>query len=134
MFSQGIVIDIKNYNGKVVILLPEGISIGDLTTVRGLTQLFKEPTNFEPNKNPSCIDLVFTDQPNLVLESGTRTSLDPYCHHQITHCRFNFKIPPPPPLKKMGGRLINPNTSQKSYLKMINSVMNKCKAPKIIIL
>ena len=66
----------------------------------GLTQLINEPTHFEPNKNPSCIDNVFTDQPNLVLESGTRTSLDPYCHHQITHCRFNFKIPPPPPFER----------------------------------
>ena len=33
--------------------------------------------------------------------------------------------------KKLGERLINPNTSQKSYWKMINRVMNKCKAPKI---
>ena len=31
----------------------------------------------------------------------------------------------------MGERLINPNTSQKSYWKVINRVMNKCKAPKI---
>ena len=66
----------------------------------GLTQLIKEPTNFEANKNPSCVDLVFTDQPNLVLESGTRNSLDPYCHHQITYSRFNFKIPPPPPFER----------------------------------
>ena len=26
-----------------------------------------EPTNFESNKNPSCIDLLITDQPNLIL-------------------------------------------------------------------
>ena len=44
-----------------------------------------------------CIDLIFTDQPNVVLESGTRSFLDPFCHHQMTHCRFNFKIPSPPP-------------------------------------
>ena len=52
-----------------------------------------EPTNFEPNKNPSCIDLIFTDQPNCVIESGTCPSLDNYCHHQITYCRMNFQIP-----------------------------------------
>ena len=75
---------------------PEGNSIEDLTTMLGLTLLINEPTNFESNKNTSCIDLVFTEQPNLVLESGTCTSLDPYCHHQITYCRFNFKMPPPP--------------------------------------
>ena len=65
----------------------------------GQTQLINGPANCEPNKNPSCIDLLVTDQPNLVLESGTSTSLDPYCHHQITYCRSNFKIPPPLPLK-----------------------------------
>ena len=79
---------------------PKGSRIEDLTTSLGLSQLITEPTNFEPNKKPSCIDLIFTDQPNLVLESGTRSSLDPFCHHQITHCRFNFKIPPPPPFSR----------------------------------
>ena len=76
---------------------PEGIKFDDLFSSLGLYQLISEPTNFEPNKNPSCIDLIVTDQPNIVLESGTRPSLDPYCHHQITHCKINIKIPPPPP-------------------------------------
>ena len=31
----------------------------------------------------------------------------------------------------MGKKLNNPNTSQKSYWKIINKVMNKCKAAKI---
>ena len=39
---------------------PEGNSIEDLTAMLGLTQLTNEPTNFEPNKNPSCIYLAFT--------------------------------------------------------------------------
>ena len=34
-------------------------------------------------------------------------------------------------LTNMGNRLNNPNTSQKSYWKIINKVMNKCKAPRI---
>ena len=75
---------------------PEGSSIEELTSRLGLSQLISEPTNFEPHKNSSCIDLIFTDQPNLVLESGTQSSLDPQCHHQIIFCRFNFKIPIPP--------------------------------------
>ena len=33
-------------------------------------------------------------------------------------------------LTNMGKNLNNPNTSQKSYWKIINKVMNKCKAPK----
>ena len=65
-----------------------------------LSQVISEPTNFEPNKNPSCIDLVITDQANLILDSGTRVSLDPYCHHQIIYCKVNFRIPPPPTLER----------------------------------
>ena len=43
---------------------------------RVLSQLISEPTNFEPHKNPSRIDLVVTDQPNIIFDSGTRASLD----------------------------------------------------------
>ena len=75
---------------------PEGKEIEELTSLLGLSQLISEPTNFEPHKNPSCIDLIFTDQPNIVLNSGTKPSLDNYCHDQIIYCRINFKIPPPP--------------------------------------
>ena len=66
----------------------------------GLSQVISEPTNFEPNKNLSCIDLVITDQPNLILDCGTRSSLDPFCHHDIVYCKVNFTIPPPPPLDR----------------------------------
>ena len=79
---------------------PEGREIEELTSRLGLTQLISEPTNFEPNKKPSCIDLIFTDQPNTVLNSGTKPSLDNYCHHQIIYCRTNFNIPPPPPFQR----------------------------------
>ena len=79
---------------------PEGTRIEDLSSFLGLSQLITEPTNFEPNKKPRCIDFIFTDQPNLVIESGTRSSLDPLCHHQITHCRYNYRIPPPPPFER----------------------------------
>ena len=75
---------------------PEGTEIEELITKLGLSQLISEPTNFEPHKNPSCIDLVITDQPNVILDSGTRASLDSYCPHQIVHCEVNFRIPPFP--------------------------------------
>ena len=65
-----------------------------------LAQVISEPTNFTPGKNPSCIDLIVTDQPNLSLDSGTRPSLDSKCRHQITYCKVNFKIPPPPPIER----------------------------------
>ena len=57
---------------------PEGTEIKELITNLGLSQLISEPTNFEPHKNPSCIDIVVTDQPNIIIYSGTGASLDSY--------------------------------------------------------
>ena len=69
----------------------EGREFENRISSLNLSQLISEPANFEPNKNPSCIDLVITDQSNLVLDCGTRASLDSFCHHEITYC----KVPPP---------------------------------------
>ena len=44
---------------------PEGVIIDELFTYLGLSLVISEPTNFEPHKNPSCIDLIVTDQPNI---------------------------------------------------------------------
>ena len=64
---------------------PEGKEIEELFSSLSLSQVISEPTNFTPGKNPSCIDLIVTDQPNIILDSGTRASLDSKCHHQIIH-------------------------------------------------
>ena len=72
----------------------EGTGIDGLFSKLCLSQVISEPTNFEHHKHPSCIDLPVTDQPNIILDSGTRASLDSYCHHQIIHCKVNFRIPP----------------------------------------
>ena len=45
----------------------------------------------------SCIDLIFTDQPNLIVDSGAHPSLHSNCHHQITYCKLNLNIEYPPP-------------------------------------
>ena len=42
---------------------PEGTELEELFTRLSLSQVISEPTNFEPHKNPSCIDLIITDQP-----------------------------------------------------------------------
>ena len=78
----------------------EGMEIENLFTSLGLSLIISEPTNFEPNKKPTCIDLIATDQPNIILDCGTRASLDTYCHHQIIYCKINFRIPPPPPFER----------------------------------
>ena len=45
----------------------------------------------------SCSDMIFTLQPNLVIESGVHSSVNPNSHHQITYSKFSLKIYYPPP-------------------------------------
>ena len=76
----------------------EGEAIDLLASQYGLTQLIKEPT-FILNNHFSCIDLIFSSQPNLVMDSGTIASLHMNCHHQLIYAKFNLKIFYPPPYK-----------------------------------
>ena len=59
----------------------EGIAIDNLSSALDLNQIICEPTKFEENQNPSCIDSIFSDQPNIIVDSGVRPSLDPFCKH-----------------------------------------------------
>ena len=79
---------------------PEGKEIEELISSLNLSPMISEPTNFTPGKRPSRIDLIITDQPNLLLYSSTQASLDPKCHHQIIYGKINFNISPTPPIKR----------------------------------
>ena len=74
----------------------EGAKIKFVTSQFGLHQIINEPTHVL-EKSSSCIDLIFTSQPNLVVDSGVHPSLHPNCHHQIVYAKFNLKIHFPPP-------------------------------------
>ena len=60
-------------------------------------QLISEPTHLLP-QSKSCIDLVFTDQPDVVVPHA---SLNSKCHHQITHWKLNLNIEYPPPYERL---------------------------------
>ena len=77
----------------------EGSKFDGVTTQFGLQQVIKEPTPFIGDSS-SCIDLIFTTQPNLVVESGVHSSLHANCHHRITFAKFNLKIHYPPPYER----------------------------------
>ena len=47
-----------------------------------------------------CIDLIFTSQPNSVVESGVHPSLHPNCHHQTVFAKLNLMIFYPPPYSR----------------------------------
>ena len=78
----------------------DGAHLEHLTSVHGFHQLISEPTHHLPTSS-SCIDLIFTDQSNLVVDSGTHSSLNPKCHHQITYCKLNLNIKYPPPYQRL---------------------------------
>ena len=65
----------------------------------GFQQLINEPTHVQINSS-SCIDLIFTDQPNMSVNYGAHSSLHPNCHHQIVHASFNLHITYPPPYQR----------------------------------
>ena len=57
--------------------------------------MINNPTHISDTYS-SCIDLIFTSQPNLVVESGVHPSFYPNCHHQIIFAKFYSKIHYPP--------------------------------------
>ena len=78
---------------------PEGTALDELMETNGLYQLIEEPTNIK-NEGCSCIDLIITDQPNMLVDYGVHPSLNEHCQHQIIHGKFNISLPSPPPYKR----------------------------------
>ena len=77
----------------------KGSKLDLLTSQFGLSQIIKEPTHILDNSR-SCIDLIFTFQPNMVIDSGVHGSLHSNCHHQVIYLKFDLKIFYPPPNEK----------------------------------
>ena len=98
----------------------EGSQLEALTSLHNFHQLISEPTHILPNSN-SCIDLIFTDQPNLAVNCGTHSSLNSKCHHQITHCKLNLIIEYPPPYERLVWDYKKANTENiKKSLESVN--------------
>ena len=70
-------------------------TIENITSQLRSNQLIIEPTHILQNSS-SCIDLIFTSQPNLVIGSGVLSSLHASSHHQFVFAKFNLKIYYPP--------------------------------------
>ena len=52
----------------------EGTGLESLTSVYGFHQLIAQPIHLLPQTSP-CIDLIFTEQPNLIVDSGVHPSI-----------------------------------------------------------
>ena len=70
-----------------------------MTSPFGLQQIINKRThNLE--KSPYCIDLIFSPQSNLVIDSGMHFRFLLYCHHQVVLTKFNLKSTYHPPYKR----------------------------------
>ena len=69
----------------------EDTQIESISLLYGFSQLISEQTYILQNAS-SCLDLVFTDQTNLVINSGVKSSLHENCYQQITYPKFNLPI------------------------------------------
>ena len=85
------------YNNNVTTY--DDSKIDGVTSQSGFQQIIKEPIRFIDDFS-SSIDLIFTAEPNLVMESGVHSSLHANCHHHITFAKFNLKIHYPPPYER----------------------------------
>ena len=74
-----------------------------LTSTNGFPQLINEPTQIQTSSSSFIDFLIFTNQPNLSVNSGVHASLHPNCHHQIIHSSFNLNISYPPPYQRLYG-------------------------------
>ena len=67
-----------------------------LTLLYGMKQLIAELAHVLENSS-SCVDLIFTNQPNLVMDAAVEPSLHFKCHHQFIYAKLNLQIEYPPP-------------------------------------
>ena len=64
-----------------------------------MSQIINEPSHILDNSK-SCIDQIFTSQPNMIMDSGVHPSLHSNCHHQIIYAKFDLKVFYPLPYEK----------------------------------
>ena len=106
----------------------EGFKIDTIPNSYGLNQLIQEPAHIL-NSSPFSIDLIFTSQPNLVMESGIHSSLHSNCHHQIVFAKFNLSIFCPLPYEgtvwyyeRANTELIRRATDQFDWIRALSNV------------
>ena len=76
----------------------EGTQLETTTTIYGLQQLIDEPSHIRKNSS-SCIDLIFTNQQNLIVNRGTHHFLHENCQNQFTFAEARLRVEYPPPYK-----------------------------------
>ena len=93
----------------------------NLSVQYGFSQIISEPTHILQNSS-TWTDLIFTDQPNLVINSRIKLSLYGNCHHQIAYAKFNLQIINPPPYQRLVWvyKNANPSSIEKANVEQVN--------------
>ena len=78
----------------------EGNQLDATNSSYGLRQLICKPIYILLSWS-SCIDLIFINQNNLIMDSSVHGSLHPNCHHQIVYSKLNLKIEYPPSYERL---------------------------------
>ena len=87
----------------------EDNAVGTITKQYGLQQVIKEPRYILDNSS-TCIDLIFTSQPNLIIESGVHPPWHSKRHHKIVCATINLQIHFPPPFSRQVWHYKDANT------------------------
>ena len=77
----------------------KAFKIENLLSQFSLSQVINKPTHISQNFN-SCIDLLFINKQNLIIDSGVHPSFHSSCHHEIIYVKFDLKIFSSPPYEK----------------------------------
>ena len=70
-----------------------------ITSQFGLEQTINEQTRI-PGKSKSYINLIFTSQPDVVMDLGIHLSLHQNCHYQILIAKSNLEVHYPTTYKR----------------------------------
>ena len=84
---------------------PGGNDVDEFIETNNLYQLINKPINIRDD-NMSCIDLIMTDQPAYVMETGVSPSLDNHCQHQLIFGKLNIASPFPPHTEELYGNTV----------------------------
>ena len=76
--------------------IAEAARLDYLASLYGMKQVITEPTHILENCS-CCKDLIFSNQPNLITDSGVHPTLHSKCHQQIIYSKLNLQIAYPPP-------------------------------------
>ena len=75
---------------------PKEAQLDSITYLYEMKQLISEPTH-ALQQSSNCMERIFTNQSNIVMDSGVDSSLHSKCHYQIIYSKLSLKIEYPLP-------------------------------------